>query len=987
MKKIKANLRINPVIILVSWSLMVLLPFICLKTALFVFFGIEFSQNKTRIEPILYSELQSFRQDLDERKMLKEKLLEFDSRHGFKYSEGDLTSKIEKEKILSALHLRKLLEKHLNFSVLAVMNYSPDIQKIDFSLNTALQSHIKRPPKIMMKRMFSILAQQNRCNPVYPETFKPAFPVGTDLDTGTTKNNYTGNFLQLTFGTIFPHYPKPGQLLETAASKTGLTGNIFFYYSEKKMKSKNGVHNLGGYLAVIRLQDIPENMIVKFATKRNLFPDIKRKTIFLKKQLTFPESYEYKDISRFYEFEDRYALVTMLPQIAIVRRIQKGTILPKSFADFSNKVVAVETSISKKKLQHELQRYQKEFIFLSYLFILFGSFLFIRLWLFGMDFSASISLKIFAAAFCICLIPISSLYTLNLVYIEQEKNAISENMKNYLESKTAYIERKVITEMRNYRQKTVQLGKTILSGQKYDNRSIEKILEPWCVKNCANGANFQKFEQRFFSYTTPECKADKAFMQSWELKKIFFNSVVEFILSSKLINQKAGIPSSLLTDGSNNAESVHQMLSSGEKLITIARVSKNSRLSGYLIKEIVGSETHPIAMLAVDYNVKKVLNEVYKSTFKDFEFTTKLTDFTIDLGIFSADNNILTPIAQCFSPNLQASQIVKLLEKRSGVKKKLFWKETTDKHLISSIVKFSPQLPFVIFAQSKKEISSSQSSSNAFIWIYPILVLLITLLLSNLFFISPTRSLANSLSEIASGNLNHKINLKSKDEFEALSNEFNLMTKSLIEKEKLEKFVSPALLEEINRNTESVMTPGGEKIEATVLFSSIRKKVETDAPLSPEKAVAQLDIFLGICNAICTQNHGVIDKLIGNTIMMVFRGKFDDTDHTSRACIAAQQITEALSSHSHLYCSSGLSSGLVVSGKIGSKTGKLDYTVIGDTVNMAARLKSLAEKESKSSIIISQSIFAKVDNSFIKKELAAVKIKGKTGEFRVFELV
>ncbi|MBU1109648.1 MAG: adenylate/guanylate cyclase domain-containing protein [Candidatus Riflebacteria bacterium] len=165
---------------------------------------------------------------------------------------------------------------------------------------------------------------------------------------------------------------------------------------------------------------------------------------------------------------------------------------------------------------------------------------------------------------------------------------------------------------------------------------------------------------------------------------------------------------------------------------------------------------------------------------------------------------------------------------------------------------------------------------------------------------------------------------------------------------------------------------------------------DRDSDKSPGNIVELINLFLDVSHAICTQNGGVIDKIIGNTLMMFFRGSLSGDNHQLKACNTALQIMAAFadegSSRKFLF-SGGMSSGNLVSGKIGSRTGKLDYTVIGDAANMAARLKSHAEHLEIPAVICSDSLTSLRSDLMIIKPEAEIRIKGKIDRCRIYRLV
>ncbi len=155
---------------------------------------------------------------------------------------------------------------------------------------------------------------------------------------------------------------------------------------------------------------------------------------------------------------------------------------------------------------------------------------------------------------------------------------------------------------------------------------------------------------------------------------------------------------------------------------------------------------------------------------------------------------------------------------------------------------------------------------------------------------------------------------------------------------------------------------------------------------NPQGFIEELNSFITLCEKISAPLDGVIDKVIENTIMIVFRQTInEESSHCLRSAKAAISIRQALQ-HKQQTIQAGIAAGQVISGRIGSYKGKLDFTVIGDTVNMAARLKAEAA-DSNSGIIISglsmRLLKGKARVNFLRRS----SIKGKSREFNIYELV
>lgn len=989
MLELRAKNEISGWLIVLNWFLLVILPVISFQVGSEWYFSGQFIENKAKIEPVLYSEMQSFSRDLDEKVLLTERFNQFDADQGFiDYKSMPGQKKIEKFMACEASKLHQRLEKMMGFPVFSVICHSVDTQEIDYYLKNKVEHGVKYSSKTMLKRMFSILNRQPHCQPVFPENYRPAFAREIDIDDGKIRDNYASGLLKKIFATIYKPPMKEREVYETAASRIGKTGNIFFYYGQARVKSKNGVYNLGGYIAAIRLQDIPESLIVKYAVSRSLNTRILRRTGFVNRALPFPDDFTAMNLNGYIQEKNRYALRVILPQIAMVRRIQRGTILPYDFSGFAEKTSMLEVSVKNHFLEHPWQKYRRIFDFLLKLYVLCGSMALIYIYLFNLNFKASISLKLSLASFFVCLVPVFSLYMLNSVYKYHSRAVFIEDLKAHLEAKNSLLQRSIDEEFEKYSQRTVDLAGLFEKSEGLPPDQLKVKLADWCAKNNAEGVILQNFNQRLLSYTNLDFADNKTKKQAWNLVHVLFSSLVEFLFTSPMVTQNPQQYSSLLTEGSNNAESVHRHLVDRGRLQIISRVFSDGRLSGCLVQREVEGQKKPVAFIAASYSAKKILEDYFAFGLSEFQFHEDFGRFALDTALFLRDGKKIKLVEKCYSKNFEAAQLLKEISNFSEVKGNSFFNRAENNKEAYYLVSSVNLAPYIVLIRGTFSRDDQTGLFDVGLAIYPIIVIVLTILLANLFFVAPGEEFSRLMNAIAEGRLDTRLKLATGDEFEKLSHDVNLMTKGLIEKEQLEKFVSPDVIKDVSLSTESEMRPGGEKIAATVVFASFDAFMKEAEAFGSEETVEQIDLFLGICNSICVNNHGVIDKIIGKTIMMVFRGVFAGKSHELRACQAMRQIVAAMHSQEVFACRcfAGLSSGQVVSGKIGSKTGKLDYTVIGDTVNMAARLKALAENKGESLIVLSKSVADAVKSEFEMIELEAVEVKGKAGQHRVWAL-
>jgi class 3 adenylate cyclase len=180
-----------------------------------------------------------------------------------------------------------------------------------------------------------------------------------------------------------------------------------------------------------------------------------------------------------------------------------------------------------------------------------------------------------------------------------------------------------------------------------------------------------------------------------------------------------------------------------------------------------------------------------------------------------------------------------------------------------------------------------------------------------------------------------------------------------------------------------------ETVEATVAFIDICSFTTISENESPDTVVKLLNKYFDVMVKEIIAQGGFVDKFIGDAIMAVFRGDYH-LDRAIDACLAVRKKIEELPNESgNIFfkpkVSIGVNSGEMISGNIGSANlRRLDYTVIGDAVNTAQRLQS-ASKEGQ--IIISESSYEKVKESFNCKKVGEVSLKNKSNPVMIYEVL
>lgn len=207
------------------------------------------------------------------------------------------------------------------------------------------------------------------------------------------------------------------------------------------------------------------------------------------------------------------------------------------------------------------------------------------------------------------------------------------------------------------------------------------------------------------------------------------------------------------------------------------------------------------------------------------------------------------------------------------------------------------------------------------------------------------------------------------------------------------RYLHPDVIDQLVENPQQVRM-GGAEIEATLLFTDIANFTTFSEGKTPAQLVGYLNEYLDRITGFVLQNDGLLDKYTGDGIMAIFGAPLHREDHALLACTMALQHRDfcishaddtAVPMHFHRHTRIGIHSGKAVVGNIGS-TQRMDYTAIGDTVNLAARLEGV-NKVFGTSIIISEATWQQVHQRYVCRELDYLRVKGKTQPTRIYELI
>jgi adenylate cyclase len=230
-----------------------------------------------------------------------------------------------------------------------------------------------------------------------------------------------------------------------------------------------------------------------------------------------------------------------------------------------------------------------------------------------------------------------------------------------------------------------------------------------------------------------------------------------------------------------------------------------------------------------------------------------------------------------------------------------------------------------------------------------------------------------------------------------ISNSSRKMLEEANTKKIMERYLSPQLINQLYKNQNQITSDVSNR-EINILFSDIRSFTTISEKYPPEKVVKLLNKYLTSMTEIIFSYNGTIDKFIGDAIMVLFGAPIKKEDDSFRALNTALDMVDKMKTFNKetnileelLEIGIGIHTGEAIVGNIGSDK-RLDYTAIGDNVNLASRLESLTKYYSVS-ILISESTVNSLKEKdqlkfFIIREIDHVIVKGRSNSIRIFELL
>lgn len=350
--------------------------------------------------------------------------------------------------------------------------------------------------------------------------------------------------------------------------------------------------------------------------------------------------------------------------------------------------------------------------------------------------------------------------------------------------------------------------------------------------------------------------------------------------------------------------------------------------------------------------------------------------------------------------SLNIVKTIKGTEEGKIEKNKNTYKDANNKKWIYSYSKIIGDI-FVVTQISEEVVFEAIKHTTILIIFVSIIVFFLTIIIIRGFsksLTSPISDLVEATNKIDAGEYDIALNPKTHDEIAFLSDQFTIMASGLSERKRLmdsfSKFTNKVIAE---KAVKGELALGGENKNATVFFSDIRSFTAMSENMTPNAVVEFLNDYFSRMVECVNKTNGIVDKFIGDAVMAVWGAA---TTNGSAQADAWAAIKAALMMRIALYhfnenqikngrepikIGCGINSGPIVAGQIGSED-HINYTVIGDTVNLASRTEAL-NKPFATDILITENTYELIKDKVIVEEMPGVTVKGKSEPIKMYAVI
>lgn len=945
---IKRNLSFISAVLL--WIFLFVVPMIVVKESIQVFLVSTTEKNIMKGKELLANEMYQFKKDFTFSSYLRSTLQKIINDHKFNTGSNNIQG-----------IANKLSQNGIRASFL--ISHGRDTQNLQFYYSNEVQSKKAEFPVFLTKNLFSIINKQY-LHSLYDSDLKSKFDRRYRKNTISKQSKMVFAFLQKKLNLVSSVNIEDRVVCNSISGVLNSQIYMLYFSIKENIEQKNYIK--GGVFLVVKASDINFKKLQEYA-KLSSNKDIVRNYSVLSNSVKDFGTKKLFRISSFSQDINGVYFQIPYPHSTLVNYIQEGSLVPKKLDESMKHLPLMKVTLPSHKFKHQFEKYYHVVKWLLNLFVLLGAIALLRSYFFGLEFNISLRSKLIIGIVMIFFAPLIlsgfSMYVYSQVNFDKKQRDRLGELEQYSDKIQKQYHDFLVYKQMKVVKFAQQLNKVI--NNKKQNQ--DKFIADWLEKNTAVDVAIKHSSLKLKTFYNRSVNKKRLVKNMTDIARtIFIKSVYAVAVLGRYVDSGRGFSTEVTNDLLlQNGKFVEYRSLSSENVFSTVKITNASGL------------TRGIIMVRFMKNdlISEFIDEVAKKMANEYAFKQRINTAFCQLN----DNGI---------PYLRYSN----LKKDKGIipdkvflsaeqKTSMKYSYLANNMQYSCVIKYYLPFSFITYAVYKEPVMHIGYGLPLLFLLYMVVFITFIYVLFGQIYLEPIKSFVSVAKEIEKGNYTASAISSNILEFYHLRETFDNMTYGLEQKETLAKFVSKDVLDAVEAKDE--ISAGGVKIEATVLFISIYKFEDFVDTNSAESIMHLMNAFISLAEVEIDRFHGVIDKIIDGSLMVIFKENLHAED-SARAVLSIRKSAQ----NERIVIKAGFATGEIVSGKIGSRNGRLDLTVIGDTVNLAARLKAEAIINADTTgIIISPASIRKIKGKAKLRFLKRTNIKGKSREYPLYELL
>ena len=939
----RASLRAGPGKLAAIWLFLIILP-VCILTAITDLVLSE-SENQIaqEIKLQLTQEAQDFRDCLSFSYLVEKKMADFSRQHN-----GRLA-------LMSASELAGIFKAETGFRPAAVFSLSENQSALSVHIDPEVKKDLGLISHTMLKNFLTDFAG--------PESASPK---------ESARVQRFREYLRKVLSSTGDLRIKRSKAMPVLSGKSSLNRLLLFF-----QPAEDTAANQAGHFLIFRERDIDATLLIAFATGTATNKGFRRSVSTSDEGRHAIYRLSQNHMKFFVDPHEGISVLTLPSPELLLRLVSQGTLYPFRLDETIEKLPLIKVTAPPDTLVHPMRAVLRRLQIPILVMVLFATVILLRLHLFGFGSSLKLAPRLFMSVFAASILPFSTFIAAAAWHQKFVEDFAKAEIRQFIQLQADQAGRQISASLNSLELKVVSLRKEL--GRR-DFKDAVKFLPAWLKQHAASMALYHQADREEMITVREGLEFD------------------DFESEMKQMGLMALLKSLEPEDFSKaNDESLLGMVKIKARAFSIVldHVGKLHKFSAYKLNSVYA--TFPVFADDSSFSAPKAIVLI---KFDTFDLLKQLTSITPELLQAERHGNYL--VQKCLVPlslpnelppaqnilcnkGFPFDKVRPIVEKISQSLSATAWTDGETSNV--AMYMHSLGCILVVCATPANQAGNTllQTTMVALLFFVTLVGILVAFLQKSL--VEPIYLLQAGAARVAAGNFSQPVVYRSGDEFEALTDSFNRMSADLLQKERLASYVSEEVIQEIESGTGTSLQPGGERLEVAVLFVAMAGFKDFRQQHGPEAITEAIGNLIDQAAEIAARHNGNIDKMVEDTLMLVFRQRGTDSSHVESACRTALALSTAFRDEGRFRLLAGIASGPAVSGKIGSRSGKLDYTVIGNPVNLAARLKAQAGKACETGIIVCPNTIRMLRGLARLRFIERTEIKGRSRTFPLYELI